>query len=124
MSELRKRFGAGGRHCANYLTKVGVFKREEQTDPIFSLSSTIYRDVEEVKLRISAWRAEEREAATKPRPKTMLDTITSGILCTLKSYTSSLFIAKGCEGKYAFDKVKLSAYTLLDALKKWEAAHA
>ena len=79
ISEFRKRFGAGGRHCANYLTKVGVFKREEQTDPIFSLSSTIYRDVEEVKLRISTWRAEEREAATKPKPKTMLDAITSGM---------------------------------------------
>lgn len=24
ISEIRKRFGAGGRHCANYLTKVGV----------------------------------------------------------------------------------------------------
>jgi hypothetical protein len=49
---------------------------------------------------------------------------TSSIICALKSYTSSLFIAKGCEGKYAFDKVKLCAYTLLDAIKKWEQAHA
>lgn len=79
ISEIRKRFGAGGRHCANYLTKVGVFKREEQADPIFSLSSSIYRDVEEVKLRISRWRAEEREEAAKPKPKTMLDTITTGM---------------------------------------------
>ena len=79
ISEIKRLFGAGGRHCANYLTKVGVFKRDEQADPIFSLSSSIYRDVEEVKLRISTWRAEEREAATKPKPKTMLDAITTGM---------------------------------------------
>lgn len=116
MSEIRKRFDAGGRHCANYLTKVGVFKREEQADPIFSLSSSIYRDVEEVKLRISAWRAEEREAATKPKPKTMLDAITSGMaetgLTSKKTYRLKKSVRKRVK-----EQLKITEGQLLDAEK-------
>ena len=56
ISKIKKRLGSGSKQSIDYLKKVGVLKRDEQTD-VYSLSSTIYTDLEEVMLRIVAWRA-------------------------------------------------------------------
>lgn len=49
---------------------------------------------------------------------------TADIVRSIKAYTSYLSIAKNCASKQAFNRVKLSARTLCDELKKWEQAHA
>ncbi len=49
---------------------------------------------------------------------------TADIVRSIKAYTSYLSIAKNCASKQAFNRVKLSARTLCDELKKWELAHA
>lgn len=78
ISKIKKRLGSGSKQSIDYLKKVGVLKRDEQTD-VYSLSSTIYTDLEEVMLRIVAWRAEMGEAGESPIPPTMLDSITAGM---------------------------------------------
>ena len=115
ISEIRKRFGAGGRHCANYLTKVGVLKRDEQTD-VYSLSSAIYTDLEEVKRRIVDWRAEMRDAGERPIPPTMLDTITTGMAETGLTPKKTYRLKKSVRRRVK-EQLKITEGQLLDAEK-------
>lgn len=115
ISVIKKTFGAGSRQSIDYLKKVGVLKRDEQTD-VYSLSSAIYTDLEEVKRRIVDWRAEMRDAGERPIPPTMLDAITSGMAETGLTSKKTYRLKKSVRRRVK-EQLKITEGQLLDAEK-------